>query len=85
MLSGSTNKLSKSKRILNKRRFAPVSLDLLVSQSTLLVVSDVIRSAIGTLIWVAIIIAWNVTFQTYRTRMGPVGDYLTFVLPRGYY
>lgn len=54
-------------------------------QSILCVVSDVIRSAIGTLVWLAIIIAWNVIFQTYRTRMGPVGDYLTFVLPRGYY
>jgi len=48
-------------------------------------ISDVIRSAIGTLIWVIIIIGWNITFQLLRTKMGPIGDYLTFVSPRGYY
>ncbi|UJR09012.1 hypothetical protein I4U23_013261 [Adineta vaga] len=45
----------------------------------------VIRSAIGTFVWFLIIIVWNVLFQVFRTRMGPTGDYLTFVVPRGYY
>jgi presenilin enhancer 2 len=45
----------------------------------------VIRSAIGTVIWTVIIVAWNITFQLLRTKMGPIGDYLTFVSPRGYY
>ncbi|CAF0895938.1 unnamed protein product [Rotaria sordida] len=45
----------------------------------------VIRSAIGTLIWIIIIVAWNITFQLLRTKMGPLGDFLTFVYPRGYY
>ncbi|CAF5114838.1 unnamed protein product [Rotaria magnacalcarata] len=45
----------------------------------------VIRSAIGTFIWCIIIIAWNIIFQQLRTRLGPAGDYLTFVVPRGYY
>lgn len=46
---------------------------------------DVIKSAIGSLVWLIIIVAWNVTFQLTRTKMGPTGDHLTFVLPRGYY
>ena len=37
------------------------------------------------LVWIIIIITWNIIFQLLRTRMGPAGDYLTFVLPRGYY
>ncbi|CAF1234031.1 unnamed protein product [Adineta ricciae] len=45
----------------------------------------VIRSAIGTLAWLLIITIWNVLFQVFRTKMGPAGDYLTFVVPRGYY
>ncbi|CAF0881317.1 unnamed protein product [Adineta steineri] len=45
----------------------------------------VIRSAIGTVIWLIIIIAWNITFQLLRTKIGPIGDFLTFVIPRGYY
>ena len=46
---------------------------------------DVIRSAIGAAVWLVIIIAWNITFQAMRTKLGAAGDYLTFVLPRGYY
>lgn len=46
---------------------------------------DVIRSAIGTVVWLAIMISWNVTFQMLRTNMGAAGDALTFILPRGYY
>ncbi len=48
-------------------------------------VSDVIRSAIGTVIWIVIIVTWNITFQLLRTKMGSVGDFLLFVSPRGYY
>jgi len=45
----------------------------------------VIRSFLGTLVWIGIIITWTIVFQLLRTKMGPAGDYLTFVLPRGYY
>jgi presenilin enhancer 2 len=48
-------------------------------------VLDVIRSAVGTFVWLIIIIIWTVMFQVFRTKMGPAGDYLTLVVPRGYY
>lgn len=57
----------------------------LLSQSCFFLSLDVIRSAIGTVVWVIIIVCWNIIFQLLRTKMGPAGDYLTFVLPRGYY
>ncbi|CAF1370455.1 unnamed protein product [Adineta steineri] len=41
----------------------------------------VIRSAIGTFVWILIILVWNIMFQVFRTKMGPAGDYLTFVVP----
>ncbi len=50
-----------------------------------IIILDVIRSAIGTVIWIIVIIGWNITFQLLRTKMGPIGDFLTFVSPRGYY
>ncbi|XP_033757803.1 gamma-secretase subunit PEN-2-like [Pecten maximus] len=43
----------------------------------------VIRSIIGTVIWLAIIITWVIVFQSNRVTWGIIGDRLSFVLPRG--
>ena len=87
MQYGFINKHLKLNHFHNKQRFENVNRIMcfvfcLLNKNVHL---DVIRSAFGTFVWLIIIITWNVLFQVFRTKMGPAGDYLTFVIPRGYY
>ncbi|CAL1543444.1 unnamed protein product [Lymnaea stagnalis] len=43
----------------------------------------VIRSLIGALVWMTMIIAWVAVFQVNRVSWGIAGEMLTFVLPTG--
>ncbi|RNA00690.1 gamma-secretase subunit pen-2 [Brachionus plicatilis] len=43
----------------------------------------IIRSGIGCLVWLIILVIWNVLFQTFRVDWDSVGDHLTFILPSG--
>ncbi|XP_059138472.1 gamma-secretase subunit PEN-2-like [Physella acuta] len=43
----------------------------------------VIRSMIGSVVWMAIIITWVVIFQTHRTSWGVAGENLAFIIPTG--
>ncbi|KAK6168512.1 hypothetical protein SNE40_021028 [Patella caerulea] len=43
----------------------------------------VIRSMIGTLIWIAIMITWVVIFQLNRSKWGATADYMSFIIPKG--
>ncbi|RDD41353.1 Gamma-secretase subunit pen-2 [Trichoplax sp. H2] len=43
----------------------------------------VIRSAIGTIIFLIAFIIWNVEFQRNRQSWGAIGDTLSFVIPKG--
>uniref|UniRef100_T1IP80 Gamma-secretase subunit PEN-2 n=1 Tax=Strigamia maritima TaxID=126957 RepID=T1IP80_STRMM len=45
--------------------------------------SYVIRSAIGSLFWTAVFIAWVVVFQTHRAGWGETADYMSFIIPTG--
>jgi len=49
----------------------------------LLVFSDVIRSAIGAVLWLAVIIAWIVIFQVNRAAWGATADSMSFIIPKG--
>lgn len=44
---------------------------------------DLVRSAIGCVLWVILLVSWNVIFQTFRVQWGLIGDQLTFIIPRG--
>lgn len=44
---------------------------------------DVIRSMIGTAIWIAIITTWVVLFQTNRVAWGITADKISFLIPKG--
>ncbi len=44
---------------------------------------DVKRSALGLLLWVAVLTTWITIFQHYRAEWGEVGDYLSFTIPLG--
>lgn len=35
------------------------------------------------MVWLVIIVSWNIIFQIHRIEWEAVGDYLTFVVPRG--
>nr|AEF33369.1 putative gamma-secretase subunit pen-2 [Crassostrea ariakensis] len=43
----------------------------------------VIRSMIGTAIWIAIITTWVVLFQTNRVAWGITADKISFLIPKG--
>lgn len=43
----------------------------------------VIRSLIGTAIWIAVITTWVVIFQKYRADWGKIADDMSFIVPRG--
>ncbi|KAL5020360.1 hypothetical protein ScPMuIL_003252 [Solemya velum] len=43
----------------------------------------VIRSMVGTLIWLAIITTWVVIFQLNRASWGATADYMSFIIPKG--
>lgn len=45
--------------------------------------SDVIRSIIGSLIWISVIVTWVTIFQLKRADWGATGDYISFMIPRG--
>ncbi|KAL3885266.1 hypothetical protein ACJMK2_025353 [Sinanodonta woodiana] len=45
--------------------------------------SYVIRSMIGSLIWIAVIVTWVTIFQLNRASWGATADYLSFIIPRG--
>ncbi|XP_074662003.1 gamma-secretase subunit pen-2-like isoform X2 [Tubulanus polymorphus] len=43
----------------------------------------VIRSMIGTCIWIAIITTWVSIFQLHRASWGATADYISFIIPKG--
>ncbi|ELU01672.1 hypothetical protein CAPTEDRAFT_164221 [Capitella teleta] len=43
----------------------------------------VIRSMIGTAIWVAVISTWVTVFQLYRADWGETADRMSFIIPKG--
>ncbi|KAK3096589.1 hypothetical protein FSP39_001516 [Pinctada imbricata] len=43
----------------------------------------VIRSMIGTTVWLAIIVTWVTVFQTHRVDWGVIADRISFIIPRG--
>lgn len=43
----------------------------------------VIRSMIGTVIWIALIVTWVTIFQLYRADWGETADYMSFIIPKG--
>lgn len=43
----------------------------------------VIRSMIGTVIWIAIITTWVTIFQLYRADWGETADRISFIIPKG--
>ncbi|XP_045209962.1 gamma-secretase subunit PEN-2-like [Mercenaria mercenaria] len=43
----------------------------------------VIRSIIGSVIWIAIIVTWVTIFQLKRAEWGAAADYMSFIIPRG--
>ncbi|GFN85369.1 gamma-secretase subunit pen-2 [Plakobranchus ocellatus] len=45
--------------------------------------SYVIRSLIGSAVWLAIIITWVIIFQLKRVSWGVTGEMFTFILPSG--
>ena len=44
---------------------------------------DVIKSAIGFLVWFAGLTTWILIYQTYRASWGEIGDRISFVIPLG--
>lgn len=43
----------------------------------------VIRSGIGAVLWLAVIITWIVIFQVNRAAWGATADYMSFIIPKG--
>ncbi|XP_026880307.1 gamma-secretase subunit PEN-2 isoform X1 [Electrophorus electricus] len=41
------------------------------------------RSALGLLLWVAVLTTWISIFQHFRAQWGEVADYLSFTIPLG--
>ncbi|MCI4386057.1 hypothetical protein PGIGA_G00057660 [Pangasianodon gigas] len=41
------------------------------------------RSALGLLLWVAVLTTWITVFQHFRAQWGEVADYLSFTIPLG--
>uniref|UniRef100_A0A8C2IDU4 Gamma-secretase subunit PEN-2 n=4 Tax=Cyprinus carpio TaxID=7962 RepID=A0A8C2IDU4_CYPCA len=41
------------------------------------------KSALGLILWVAVLTTWITIFQHFRARWGEVGDYLSFTIPLG--
>ncbi|XP_051921529.1 gamma-secretase subunit PEN-2 [Hippocampus zosterae] len=41
------------------------------------------RSALGLLLWVAVLTTWITIYQHYRAQWGEVGDYISFTIPLG--
>uniref|UniRef100_A0A8C1I947 Gamma-secretase subunit PEN-2 n=4 Tax=Cyprinus carpio TaxID=7962 RepID=A0A8C1I947_CYPCA len=45
--------------------------------------SYVKKSALGLIVWVAVLTTWITIFQHFRAQWGEVGDYLSFTIPLG--
>lgn len=45
--------------------------------------SDVIGSAIGSMLWIIVLTTWIVMFQTNRVVWGEFADDLSFIIPQG--
>ncbi|XP_076325705.1 presenilin enhancer, gamma-secretase subunit isoform X2 [Tachypleus tridentatus] len=45
--------------------------------------SYVIRSAVGALLWIMILVAWIVLFQLKRAEWGEFADKISFIIPTG--
>ncbi|XP_002732039.1 gamma-secretase subunit PEN-2-like [Saccoglossus kowalevskii] len=43
----------------------------------------IIHSAIGSVVWLAIIASWVVVYQIYRPIWQPFADYIAFIIPKG--
>ena len=54
-----------------------------LSLSIFIIISDVIRSVIGSVVWIAVIVTWVVIFQLKRAEWGPSADYISFIIPKG--
>lgn len=46
-------------------------------------VADVILSGIGGVVWIAILTAWIIIFQTHRASWGETADRISFIIPTG--
>ena len=46
-------------------------------------VPDVLRSMLGTVVWVALIVAWVTVFQLHRADWGETADRMSFIIPKG--
>ena len=44
---------------------------------------DVLRSILGSVVWVAVIVTWVVIFQLKRAEWGASADYISFIIPKG--
>ena len=42
-------------------------------------------SAIGSAIWIAVLVIWVSIYQTQRSSWGALGDYISFTVPYGRY
>ncbi|XP_062895023.1 gamma-secretase subunit PEN-2 [Mobula hypostoma] len=40
-------------------------------------------SALGLLLWVAVLTTWITIYQTFRPQWGAIGDYISFTVPLG--
>ncbi|KAL8572027.1 hypothetical protein ACOMHN_038385 [Nucella lapillus] len=43
----------------------------------------VVRSMVGTVVWVGLVVAWVTVFQLNRSSWGATADYMSFIIPRG--
>ncbi|XP_018334302.1 gamma-secretase subunit pen-2 [Agrilus planipennis] len=43
----------------------------------------VVLSAVGTLVWIIIVIGWVLTFQLNRAKWGEFADDISFIIPLG--
>jgi len=43
----------------------------------------VIYSAVGSAVWLAALVVWQIMYQTQRTSWGRTGDDISFFLPKG--
>ena len=46
-------------------------------------ISDVLRSILGSVVWIAVIVTWVVIFQLKRAEWGASADYISFIIPKG--
>ncbi|XP_076438453.1 gamma-secretase subunit pen-2-like [Babylonia areolata] len=44
----------------------------------------VIRSMLGTVVWMGLVVTWVTVFQLNRSSWGATADYMSFIIPKGY-